>query len=325
GLTGVVEVVAGNGSDDAAGRPGPAGEASLGSAIGGRSTFGVGANGDVFTVSGGAIVLLVHDGAISELYFGGDGEFAFGGVAVGPDGAAYVTMSTGVKRITADGSSELLVDAVALGLGDQFGSIAFDGVGNLYFVAEDTGRVIRRGVDGSLSHVAGAEGSAVSGGPPVGDGGPAIAAPLNAPVALAVDRDGNLLIADTGQSVVRSVAPDGTISTIAGGGDVPMFDNGFAPDGTAATDLQIGVLTGVAVDDAGRVYVADGNHHAIVRFEPGGGIELVVADQAGVVEANGRPANQTRVRNVGGLGFDAAGDLYFYDSNVIRRIVGAAG
>jgi sugar lactone lactonase YvrE len=322
GLGGVVQVVAGNGSDDGSGRPGPAADASLGN----QPKFAVAPNGDVFAVSGSPVVLRIHDGTMEEIYTGADGEFAFGGVAVGPDGDAYVTMSTGVKRIAADGSSELVVDADAEGLRGPFGPIAFDGAGSFYFFDATTNRVLRHAPLGGLSQVAGTGTQAAAGAAPVGDGGPALASPLGSVVGLVVDGRGNLLIADVGNQTVRSVAADGTISTIAGGGSELMSPSTgtFAADGTTATDLEIGNLTGVAVDGAGRVYVADGLSHVIVRFEPGAGIELVIGDQNEVTESTGQPANQTRVRNVGGLAIDAGGDLVFLDTNVIRRIVGAA-
>jgi hypothetical protein len=59
---------------------------------------------------------------------------------------------------------------------------------------------------------------------------------------------------------VRSVGGDGTITTVAGGGVVPMSASvgEFAPDGTAATDLELGQIGGVAVDGGGRMYVSDG-------------------------------------------------------------------
>jgi actin-like ATPase involved in cell morphogenesis len=321
GLTGAVDLVAGNGSDDGAGRPGPAGDASLGS----QARFAVAPNGDVFTISASPVVLLVHDGTVGEIYAGGDGEFAFGGIAVGPDGAAYVTMSTGVKRIGADGSSELVMDANAEGLGSLFGAITFDGAGSFYFYDKATYRVLRYGADGSLSHVAGSGTQGTAGQPPAGDGGPAVAAPLSSPVALVVDGLGNLLIADSGQAVVRSVGVDGTITTIAGGGAELLSGSigDFASDGTAATDLQLGQVNGVAVDGDGRVYISDGLHRVIVRFARGAGIELVIGDQADGVEAVGRPANETRVRSAGPLAVDSAGDLLYIDSNSIRRIVRA--
>ncbi|MEP7202338.1 MAG: Hsp70 family protein [Ilumatobacteraceae bacterium] len=321
GIQGLVELVAGNGSDDGSGRPGPVSEVSLGS----QARFAVAPNGDVYTISGTPTVLRVHDGLVEEIYGGGPGEFAFGGIAIGPNGDAYVTMSTGVKRISADGSSELVVDAVAESLGSSFGPIAFDGVGNMYFYEATTYRVLRRGGDGTLSHVAGSGTQGSSGQPTIGDGGPAIAAPLSVPVALVIDGLGNLLIADAGQAVVRSVGSDGIITTVAGGGEEPMSASvgKFADDGTLAADLKLGQVGGVSVDGKGRLYVSDGLNRTIFRFAPGAGIELLIADQAESVESLGLPANQTRIRSVTGIAVDAQGNLLFVDTNRVLRIVGA--
>jgi molecular chaperone DnaK len=321
GVQGLVELVAGNGSDDGAGRPGPVADVSLGS----NARLAVAPNGDVFTISGTPTVLRIHDGVVDEVYVGGPGEFAFGGIAVAPTGDVYVTMSTGVKRIAADGSSELVVDSEAEGLGGSLGPITFDGVGNIYFVDVGTFRVLRRGVDGALSHVAGTGTQAKAGQPPSGDGGPAIASPLAVPVALAVDGRGNLLIADAGQRVVRSVGSDGMITTIAGGGPEPISASvgEFADDGTSATALALGEIGGLAVDATGRVYVSDGFNRVIFRFASDAGIELLIADQGGSVEALGLPANQTKIRSVVGLAGNASGDLLFIDSNRVLRIVGA--
>jgi sugar lactone lactonase YvrE len=186
--------------------------------------------------------------------------------------------------------------------------------------------VLRRGTDGSLSQVAGTGQQGAISKPPVGDGGPAIASPLAIPTALAVDGSGNLLIADTGTASIRRVAPDGTITTIAGGGQSPMYLNGglYAPDGTLATTLKLGSANGVSVDPKGRVYVADSSDHVAFRFGSDGKIELVIGDQPDVTEDLGHPANETRGRNIENVIIDASGNLDYTDSNRILTIDGAA-
>ena len=121
---------------------------------------------------------------------------------------------------------------------------------------------------------------------------------------------------------MRKVALDGTITTIAGGGESPMDLTGgqYAPDGTVATTLNLGGTTGVAVDAEGRVYVADGPDHAIFRFGSDGRIELVIADQPQTTEELGHPANQTRARTVANTIIDASGTLYYSDANRILTI-----
>ena len=99
--------------------------------------------------------------------------------------------------------------------------VAVDVMGNLY-IADTSNNCIRK-IDsgGIITTVAGicAEDDLQWGDPSYsGDGGPATAAQLDRPFGVAVDRGGNLLIADTYNRRIRKVAPDGIITTVAGNG-----------------------------------------------------------------------------------------------------------
>jgi hypothetical protein len=323
GLSGTVSLVGGNGRDDGLGRPAPASEASLGNA----ARFAVAPDGDIYVINHENQVVLIHDGEISTLYTanGAAGESGLGGVAIGPDGAAYVSMGYFIKRIAADGTASVVFDSAAEGIRSSLGVITFDGAGNMYFYHHNTYRVLRRGTDGSLSQVAGTGNQGPLGQGPQGDGGPALAAPIAAATGLAVDATGNLLIADTGTRTVRKVALDGMISTIAGGGQSRMDLNGgnYAPDGTLATDLNLGSADSVAIDGKGRIYVGDPGDHAAFRFGSDGKIELVIADQTGTTQEMGFAANQTRGTSLYNVVIDAKGDLLFTQNNYILRIAGA--
>jgi hypothetical protein len=91
-----------------------------------------------------------------------------------------------------------------------------------------------------------------------------------------------LLIADAGLHIVRAVASDGTISTVAGGGQVviPPSIGTKLPDGAKATDLAFSSIDGLAVDLQGRMYVADGFDHAIMRIGTDGVADVVVRHDA---------------------------------------------
>jgi DNA-binding beta-propeller fold protein YncE len=92
-----------------------------------------------------------------------------------------------------------------------------------------------------------------------GDGGPATEASLFQPTDIAIGLDGELYIADTSNSCIRVVDPDGVISTFAGRCGEP----GFEGDGGAPADATLNMPYGVAVDPAGNVYIADSYNHVV--------------------------------------------------------------
>lgn len=126
------------------------------------------------------------------------------------------------------------------------GGIALDADDNLY-LTDGCNRVRRIAPNGAVTTVAGTGQAGYS-----GDGGPAVAARLNRPGALAVDPDGNLYIADTWNHLVRRVDPSGTISTVAGTGVA-----GFSGDGSTATSAALSYPVGVAITAGSRLLIAD--------------------------------------------------------------------
>jgi uncharacterized protein (TIGR03437 family) len=95
---------------------------------------------------------------------------------------------------------------------------------------------------------------------PLGDGGSATSAVLLEPDGIALDRDGNLFIADVGHNRVRRVTPQGIISTVAGSGG-----RGFYGDGGPATQASMVDPTRVAVDSQGNLYIIDSGNSRIRR------------------------------------------------------------
>ena len=79
-----------------------------------------------------------------------------------------------------------------------------------------------------------------------GDGGPAKLASINVAVDVSTDRSGNLFIADQNNQRIRKIAPNGTISTVAGNGI-----QGFAGDGGPAINAELYNPTGVFADNLG--------------------------------------------------------------------------
>ena len=148
-------------------------------------------------------------------------------------------------------------------------SLTLDSAGNLYIA--DAGNNMIRMVTAATGIISTVAGNGAAG--YTGDGGLAINASLNTPKGVAVDANGYIYIADYINSVIRAVAPDGTITTIAGNGTF-----GFSGDGGPATSAQLYFPNGVAAS-GGNVYIADSQNNVIRLLTP------VV--QNPVVNANG--------------------------------------
>ena len=151
-----------------------------------------------------------------------------------------------------------------------------------------------------------------------GDGGPASKAELDAPTGVAIDSQGNLYIADTGNNVVREVvASTGTIKTVAGTGSCSRLANGGS-----ATSTTLCLPTGVAVS-GGNLYISDTGHFEVrvVKLSTG-----IINDYAG----NGTPGysgdngspTKAELGTAAGLAVDASGNLYIADTldTVVREV-----
>jgi sugar lactone lactonase YvrE len=232
-----------------------------------------GANGSVKKVSGGVVTTLIDKvgglfgmaaDTAGNVYIAGWGmtKVATNGVvstvlvsnlvatspAVDTAGNVYFADDMTVKKVTPHGVVTTLVGAGSC----NPSGVAIDAAGNLY-IADDSSndRILKRSPDGVLSTVAGA-GWFGSG----GDGGPATDAQFGQASGVALDATGALYVADSYKGRVRKISPDGTITTVAGGGAAPYSaPNG---DGGQATDAVVSVPTGVAVDSLGNLYITEG-------------------------------------------------------------------
>jgi trimeric autotransporter adhesin len=158
-----------------------------------------------------------------------------------------------------------------------------------------------------------------------GDGGPAAKALLHNPGGVAVDRQGNVYIADTRNERIRKVSPGGTITTFAGGG------SGISGASGPATSAYFQLPTAVAVDGQGKVYIADSSASFVYRVSPGG----ILTRFAGMLPAggvafgfsgDGGPATSAQLNSPGDVAVDGHGNVYISDTGNNRvREVSASG
>jgi molecular chaperone DnaK len=221
------------------------------------------------------------------------------GVAVGPDGAIYITdFSSGTLRVVRDGTITTPLADLRAPAG-----AAVDSQGNAYVADSQNDRVIRVDPDGNATTIAGTLDTAGSS----GDGGPSTAALLDTPFDVAVDADGNIFIADSRNHRVRRVDPGGTITTVAGTGSA-----GNGGDGGPAIGAQLNGPKAVAVDASGNLYIADTNNYRVRRVGQDGMIETIAGNGESALRelpASGQAA-EIPVVGVEALAVDGADNLY---------------
>ncbi len=152
-----------------------------------------------------------------------------------------------------------------------------------------------------------------------GDGGPATSATFVTLAGVAVDASGSVYLADHGQHRIRKVAPDGIITTFAGGGS--------GGDGGLATSASLASPAGVAADAVGNLYIADTSNHIIRKVSPEGIITTVAGIRSlGGNAGDGGPAKSATILAPQGVALDDTGNLYLASTHNYRvRVVGLDG
>jgi hypothetical protein len=150
-----------------------------------------------------------------------------------------------------------------------------------------------------------------------GDGGPATAAAIDHPRGLAVDPGGGFLFTEPFLNLVRRVAEDGTISTVAGTGR-----SGFAGDAGPAASAELNFVHGVAVLPQGGYLVADTFNNRIRLVSAAGTITTVAGDGRAGYGGDGGPATQASIDNPRGVSALPDGGFLIPDTNNhrIRRV-----
>jgi hypothetical protein len=251
-------------------------------------------------------------------------------LAVGPDGRIYVVEGNRIRRLNSDGTMAIVAGtgrggsagdghpAIAADL-DRPTAIAVDGAGDVLIADSQNNRIRRVDPSGIITTIAGTGDRGFS-----GDDGPATQAHLNAPTDVAIGFGGAVLIADTGNNRVRSVAPDGTINTVIGAGDA-----GYAGDGGLATSAVLNGPQCLAVDAEDHVYVADTLNGRVRKVDLDGTISTVAGTGDQGFSGDNGPARRAALHLAAGtltsggcIAVDGAGNLFIADAlnNRVREV-----
>jgi trimeric autotransporter adhesin len=280
----IIQTVAGNGISGFSGDNGAAAAASLSEPFG----LAVDAVGNLYVAdtSNHRVRKIDTSGTIATV--AGDGTESFSGDG-GP--ATSATLNTPI-------------------------GVAVDTAGNLYIADSFNNRVRKVNAAGVITTVAGNGDARFS-----GDHAAATSASLSAPFGVAVDKAGNLYIADTSNHRVRRVDTSGMITTVAGNGT-----ESFSGDGGAATRACLNFPTGVTVDRAGNLFIADQSNHRIRKVSTAGVITTLAGNGDAGFSGDHATATSARLNLPIGTAVDTSGNLYIADmSNHRIRKVSADG
>jgi uncharacterized repeat protein (TIGR01451 family) len=276
--------------------------------------------------------------------FSGDGVAAtatslnlgtYSGIAFDPAGNLYIADTSNRRVRKLDASTGLISTFAGTGSSGTSGNggpataaqftspagLAVDSVGNV-FVADSGAGAVRR-IDSVTGVITLAAGGYTGSG---GDGGPATSAGLYQPEGIALDRAGNLYIADQQNNRVRRVdAASGIITTVAGSG-LCCSSSG---DGGLATLAGLNYPSSVAVDSVGNLLIAEINSSRVRRVDALTGIITTVAGTTGCCYSggDGGPATSAGLYYPDAVTLDSAGNIFIADTSgqKVRRVDALTG
>ena len=239
------------------------------------------------------------------------------GVAVDDSGTVYVadTYNNRIRKITASGNVTTLAGSGSSSFSDGNGTdasfrwpsgVAVDGNGTVYVADTGNNRIRKITPSGNVTTLAGSGNASFS-------DGNGTDASFRSPSGAAVDGNGTVYVADTGNNRIRKITPTGNVTTLAGSGFSGLVDG----QGTAASFF---LPSGVAVDGTGAVYVADTLNNRIRKITPSG----MVTTLAGPV-TSGSPDGQIISANFSGpagVAVDGNGTTVYVadtENNVISK------
>ena len=239
---------------------------------------------------------------------------------------SVVTFKTGSTLSSVNGSVTTFAGSLTAGYGDGLGTAALfsnpagmasDASGNIYVCDMFNNRIRKIAPDGTVTTVAG---SGVAGN---GDG-PALSAQFYAPQGLAVDAQGNIFVADYGNSLIREiVAATNTVKTYAGNGRAGYVD------GDGLKTAEFNGPSGIAIDATGNLIVADRNNNMIRKITSAQVVSTIAGTKTpGYVNGtvNTTTGTYASFRDPSGVVLGSDGNIYVADlgNSAIRKITPAA-
>src|SRR5271157_293376 len=211
--------------------------------------------------------------------------------------------------------------------------MALDQSGNLYIADSKNNRVRIVSPAGIINTFAGTGQVSPGGAGTYNDGGLATDALLHLPAGVAVDKSGNVYIADTGDDLIREVTTDGLINSIAGD-SYP----GYLGDGSPAATSELHSPEDVAVDSSGNIYIADSANAVIREITASTGIINFIAGSVTTASGattgtpavgysgDGAAANLAGLVTPFALAVDSSGQVYFAENGDSRiRMINTKG
>lgn len=255
--------------------------------------------------------------------FAGDGSYnnlwGVSDVVTDQAGNVYVTESQNhtIRKYSPNGSYIILAGRYR-GFGDAKGEnasfnvpfgLAIDANGNLFVADKDNHAIRKVSPDGTVTTIAG------KGSPGAANGNSANAS-FNHPTGLTVDGNGNIYVADQDNHMIRKIATDGTVTTLAG-----SLTRGAADGVGAAAGFYY--PSGITIDGGGNLFVADYYNHRIRKISPDGTVTTIAGSSYGYFDGQGTSA---RFQYPAGLAVDGQGNIYVADRDNYRiRKISATG
>ena len=259
----------------------------------------VSSDGIIRTAAGNGLAGNTGDGGPALQASIGTNMYSMNGLTVDAAGDIFLAVDNAVREVSADGVITTVPGSEAPGTpgnNTDITGVAVDRAGNLY-VAENRD-VVGISPDGTAAVLVDGEKTT----------------PLLGPTSVALDANGNVLVADMPNNRLLQVTPNGAVNTLAGNG-LPVY----LGDGGPARDTQLNLPSFVAADQSGDVLISDFADHLVRKVSPGGTIRTIAGVTGPLVigarVVDGQTAVTAQIGRPAGVVSDQHGAVFVADSD----------